>query len=125
MDIDGEGGEAVSLVDKITAEMDARRVGRYLALIDEAKVIRATVVKVSKVKAENGAPGKAKITFQAPNEDDPEDIETEWLSDPVAHHIGAVAKEHIGRQVLLFKHNTEPTKEVPQGYRRVIWIEAL
>jgi hypothetical protein len=60
----------VSLVDKITAEMDARRVGRYLALIDEAKVIRATVLKVSKVKAENGAPGKAKITFQAPNEDD-------------------------------------------------------
>lgn len=115
----------MSLVDKITAEMDARRVGRYLALIDEAKVIRATVVKVSKVKAENGAPGKAKITFQAPNEDDPEDIETEWLSDSVAQHIGTVAREHIGRQVLLFKHNTEPTKEVPQGYRRVIWIEAL
>lgn len=115
----------MSLVDKIAAEMDARRVGRYLTLIDEAKVLRGTVVKVAKVKTADGLPGKARITFQAPNEDQPEDIETDWLTDPVALHIGEVAKAHIGQQVTLWKNNApDPENKVSQGFRRVVWIEA-
>lgn len=115
----------MTLVEQLTAAMDERRVGRYLEQIDAAKVIRGTLHKCVKVKADNGAPGKARITFQAPNEDEPEEIETEWLSDPVAYHIASVARDNLGKQVTMWKHNApDPAGKVSQGFRRIVWIEA-
>ena len=118
----------MTLVEQIAEVMAQRRVQHHVDLIDSGKIIRATIHKVTKVKTDNGAPGKAQLTFLATNSEDGEleQIETDWLSDPVAVHIATVAKAAIGGQpVTLWKHNApDPTGKVSQGYRRIVWIEA-
>lgn len=117
------------LVAAVERAMDDRKVARVLEMIDAAVPIRATVIKTEKVKTADGngveLPGKCRITFQAGNEDEPETIETEWLSDPIALRNARVAQAHKGQQVTLFKLNaTDPEKKVAQGFRRVVWVEA-
>lgn len=96
--------------------------------------IRATIKKVGKVKADNGAPGKCEIRFLATrdsgkfknNDDDgTEHIETDWLSDPVALHVARTAQANKECVVTLWKCNSpDPEGVVTQGFRRVVWIEA-
>lgn len=113
------------LLGAIELGVIAQRVDVILGELAEAKIIRGVVEKVERVKSADGSPGKCRITFTAPNETDSETIETDWLTDPVARRIGNVAAAAKGHPVTIWKHNApDPTGKVPQGFRRIIWIEA-
>jgi len=130
MDVCGEGGEAVSeWVAAVERAMLDHRAAKWVEDHADMVPIRGLIVATEAVKLQAGdgskLPGKCRITFKASNEDDDEQIETDWLSDPIALRNAKLAKASVGQTVTLFKLNApDPDKKVAQGFRRVVWIEA-
>lgn len=116
-------------VAAVERQMLEARAVRWVAEHADMVPIRCVIVATEAVKLQGADgskwPGKCRITFKAANEDDEEQIETDWLSDPIALRSAKLAKASIGQQVTLFKLNApDPDKKVAQGFRRVVWIEA-
>lgn len=122
--------EIDDLIAGVTRELEIREVfGLINAAASHKGVFVAQVLDVRKVKTVGDAgqqfSGKAEVTFQAPNEDQPETIETDWLSIPRARAVARIAQGLKGHKAVLYKLNApDPTGKVSQGFRRLVWIGA-
>jgi len=57
--------------------------------------------------------------------EDSGEIQTTWLTDPVAKIICRTAKDHPGRRAVIHHLNENKSEDQPSGFRRIIWITIL
>lgn len=90
---------------------------------DETRVFRKRLNGVDIVKDDRG-PGKARLELEPDDgSDEPEFIETDWLTNAWAWMIYHIALCNVGERVAVWKKHTDPADGAPQGFRQCVWLE--
>lgn len=89
-----------------------------------ASTFQATFLQVTVITRDGGL-RKARIHYQAGNEDEPECLDTDPLGHPWPDWLHQKAKTLApGEPVVIVKRNAhDPTGKTSQGFRRIIWLE--
>lgn len=106
---------------------DFIRLIRHLESPETKKYTRTIASVVRKNRGDNG--GQVGLIRYQPATDckfqDPGEIPTNWLTDPLAMLVCNVAKGAIGKRCLIYQANKDQSEEQPTGFRECVWIQIL